>query len=446
MADVEETNGEEEIEFDTASEQLEAMISMAEGTYEAPDDNSNEDEDTDQSEELDETEEEEIDTNDQIDGDGEDTDGSSDESDESEVEENALVDDGDDEVSSEAEGEESPVADNTAEVAKDADPKAGEEVIDYQKAYEELQEKSAIANTFYDRVTGEFQANGKTVRGSKDPEKVVQGLQKQYGFEDKMKVFKQHKPMLRALQEQGMVEDSTKFDLAMNIASGDKEAFKQHAKNQGWDLMDMDMDEVAYEGKSQTSSAMEMALDDVLESAARGGVQDRMEGVLGKDWDSDSVVKLLDRPKDSAVLISHMENGIYDAVQERIAEKSRSDVHGEFERENNYNQYMIASRELESEYQEHIARESESKPAAVAARVDAGVVADETAKIENARKDERYKADVAKREKDATEARAKAARMSKPKNKTRKVKKEVDKMKLTGDAFSDYFNREILGM
>ncbi len=74
------------------------------------------------------------------------------------------------------------------------------------------------------------------------------------------------------------------------------------------------------------------------------------------------------------------------------------------------------------------------------------VVADETAKIESARKDERYKVDAAKREKDASDARAKAVRMSKPKSKTRKPKKEVDKMKLTGDAFSDYFNREILGM
>jgi len=267
-----------------------------------------------------------------------------------------------------------------------------------------------------------------------------------HGFEDKMSVFKKHKPFLRALQDQGMVEDTSKFDLAMNIAGGDKEAFKQHAKNQGWDLMEMDMDEVSYDSKPQAASKMEMALDDVIETANRSGVQNRMESLLSKDWDTDSVMKLLNSPEDGNVLVNHMQSGIYDAVQERISEKSRTDVSGSFGNRNNYERYMIASQELESEYQTHMQRESTKVDASAKDVVDKKAVADEAARIEKERGDVAYKKAADKREEEANTARNKAIKVSGSKSKPKKAKKEVDKMKLTGDGFNDYFNKEILGI
>ena len=424
-------------EFDTATEKLEAMISMAEGTYEAPEEEKEDvkDEDTDQTEESAETEDEGIDTTEQNDGDAQDTEEIEEVEDEDEAEENTLVDDGDGE---EPEAADKAETDNTDTKVEDVDPKTEGETVDYQKQYEELLANSEMTQNFYDRVTSEFQADGKTVKGFSDPDKVIESMQMAIGLNAKMGVFKKHKPFLRALQEQGMVEDTSKFDLAMNIAGGDKEAFKQHAKNQGWDLLDMDMDEVSYEGAQRTSSNIEIALDEVMDTANRGGVKDRMETVLGKEWDSDSVVRLLEHPKDSALLVDHMKNGIYDAVQERISEKRRTDVHGNFSNESNYNQYTIASQELEAEYQQYRANEQD---AAGERRM-----VEEKTRIETDRQNTQYKAEASVREKAANEARTKAVRASKPKHKAKRVSKKVDKMKLTGDAFNDYFNKEILGI
>jgi len=428
----------EDEEFETASDKLTAMISMAEGTYEAPEGVADEkDEDTDQEDDSVSADGEEIDTNEQIDGDVQDTDGTADVGSGDELEENALVDDDNGEEPEAVEGDAGTETDNTEAKTEDVDPNVAGEVVDYQKQYEELLANSEMTQNFYDRVTSEFQANGKTVKGFTDPEKIIQSQQMLHGFEDKMAVFKKHKPFLRALQEQGMVEDTSKFDLAMNIANGDKEAFKQHAHNQGWDLLDMDMDAVSYEGKARTTSNIEMALDDVMETATRGGVQERMENVLGKEWDSDSVVTLLDHPRDSAILVDHMKNGIYDAVQERISEKLRTDTYGSFSNESSYRKYMVASQELETEYQAYQAEASQ--------KAGEQKVLDEKSRIETGRKDTEYKAEASKREQAANDARAKAVRASKPKQKAKRVVKDVDKMKLTGDAFNDYFNKEILG-
>lgn len=435
-------------EYDSATSKLEAMMSgdynyeteeseadepeVIEEDIDVEDTESEEevehDEDTDLEEEELDSDPDDAETNEHDDGIAEETADDETEEDEDEPEENAPVDDD---------------TENATEEVKDADPEAESEEVNYQTKYEELLAESETARNFYEKATSEFTAGGKIVKGFTDPEKVIQSQQMSYGFNDKMSVFKKNKPYLKALQESGMIEDREKFDLFMSMAKGDKEAFKQHAKNQNWDLMEMDMDSVNYEGKPQIPSDMELALDDVLENAGSRGVQSRMEKVLGKEWDSGSVVQLLDRPQDSAILVDHMENGIYDAVQERISEKARIDVNGVFTGRSNYDQYMIASQELDAEYRAYTQEQAKQRENQLA---EADKVAQAKAKIEQERKDAEYKAAAQAKEKEANEARAKATRMSKPKNKPKRSVKKVDKMALTGDDFQAYFNREILGM
>ena len=72
----------------------------------------------------------------------------------------------------------------------------------------------AKLKAFYEKVTGEFKANGKTVKGFTDPERIIQGLQKAIGFEEKNAVINKHKQFLAPLKERGMLEDPEKFNLA----------------------------------------------------------------------------------------------------------------------------------------------------------------------------------------------------------------------------------------
>lgn len=433
-------NGSYEFETDAAEESEEEIVEESEVEEDVaetdPEGDVDNDEDTDQEDDESEDLDDDTETNEQIDGEAQDTDESEETEEDEEPEENALVDADD--------GTKDP-ENSSEEDVKDGDPEADAAEADYRAKYEELLQQSEIARNFYEKATSEFVAGGKTVKGFTDPEKVIQSQQMAYGFNDKMSVFKKHKPYYKALQEQGMIDDPAKFDLLMNMAKGDKEAFKQHAKNQGWDLMEMDMDEVKYEGATNLPSQIELALDDVIENASRSGVEDKIKNVLGSEWDSDSVVQLLERPQDSSILVQHMQNGIYDAVQERIGEKNRTDVNGVFSSRSNYDQYMIASRELEAEYQRYTHHESQSMQAQQEAERKQRE-ADEAAKIEDERKKAQYAKTAKQREEEANRARVKATQASRPKNKAKRSVKKVDRMKLTGDDFQNYFNKEILGM
>ncbi len=346
---------------------------------------------------------------------------------EEETEDNALVDD------DEGKTAEEDSVDTETKDSEGVDPEKSEEEVNYQKKYEELLGKQDELQKFYDIATGEFKADGKMVKGFTDPHKIVQSQQAYYGLEGKMKVFKDHKPFIRALTERGITaEDTSKFNLAMDLVDGNADALREHLRSLDIDPMDLDMDDKSYEQKSHVASPIEIALDDVIDTASRYGVQDKMENVLGKEWDNDSVMKLLDRPQDSAILVEHMQNGIYDAVQERISENNRLDVNGSFRNRSNYDQYMIANKQLEDEYKQYI--ESQKT----------GNVEVEKAKIEDENAQNQYKQKVAIKEKEASEARARATRSSKPKSRPRK-KRETNPMSLSGDKFQDYFNKEILG-
>jgi len=352
------------------------------------------------------------------------------EDEEEETEENAPVEDDEGKTDKEVTADE--------EETKDADPEDSETKVDYRKAYEELQGKSQDLQAFHDIITGEFKANGKTVKGFSDPHKVVQSMQAYHGLESKMKTFKEFKPILRALKERGMTDDLEKFDLAMALSDGNQEALKKQLSDKAIDPLDMDMDNVQYERNRQSSSPMEMALDDVLETAARNGVQPRMEQVLSSDWDQDSVVRILERPQDGAILAEQMSNGVYDAVQERIAENTRTDVNGMYRNMSMYDQYKQANEQLETEYRSYVAQEEQGRQRQAAAQSEQRVV-DETAKIADAEASEQYRKKVQAKEKVASEARAKATSVSKPKSRPRK-KKAVDPLTLSGDKFQSYFD------
>jgi hypothetical protein len=281
------------------------------------------------------------------------------------------------------------------------------------------------------------------VKGFTDPLKQVQAQQAYYGLESKMKTVKPLKPFLKPLSEGGFLEDPDRFNLLMDIDKGDKEALKKFMVQKGIDPLDLDMDNVAHEQKTYVSTPLEMAFDEVMENANRSGVQDKMSRVVTEEWDNDSVIKLLDRPQDSAVLIEQMENGIYDAVQERISENIRTDVTGAFRNRSNYEQYMLANQQLEAEYQDYLRQEQARQQQAAAAQQQQASGGQqqvaEKAPIAEANDAKQYREKVQASEAEAAKARAKATRVSKPKSKAKK-KEAVNPVTLGSQDFQKYFD------
>ena len=394
-----------------------------ENTEDLEDDNE-EQEDTDQEEESEEEEELDEDSDGDLDEDSEAAD--------EDEEEDTLVEDydSDDEDSDDEEDEEE------ADEADDSeDDNADEESEDEADTEEQIDGEAPATDdvdykAFYDAVVNtEFVVNGKKVKGFADPSKIIQSQQMAGGFSEKMAGFKQYRPFMAPLKDRGMLDDQAKFDLAMNLIDGDKEAIKTHLQSLNIDPLDLDMEVINYEGKSNVATEASMVIEDTMERAKGAGIDDRVRQVIGKEWDAESFQEFVDNPAVRDDLLTHMESGAYDAVQDKMAEMSRLDYNGAFGAMNTISKYRKAVGELQ--------RESAAAPKAVTKDTTKPVVKkasvkSEKAKIVKARQKEEYKEKAAKREAKVSQQRKRAASVSKRKPKA-KPKAKFDPLQAEGE-------------
>ena len=468
----------EEVEYETEMDRLDALMSgELKLELDAPEDEDTYDEDTDQSNESEtENNDDDAETNDQNDEDGSETEEDGEEGNDDETEEHTQVEDGssetDDEEGSDEtaeaeessdesdedgseEGAETASSDEDSSDGSDTEDEEGTDTFDYKKEYDALKESSKAHKDFYEKVTSEFTANGKTMKGFTDPDKVIQSQQMAAGFSEKMSGFKPYRPFMDTIKKQGWLEDPSKFDMAVNLMNKDPEAIKQLIKDSSLDIDDLSlsMDNIDYKAQTHTASNAEVALDDVMASARAHGIEDSVVQALSGNWKEDgSLVEILDNPADAEALVNHMVqdtdgNSIYKDIQARVSEKLRTDYAGSFSTKNSLAQYRAAANELEAEYQETI-KQGKLNGIRDAQAVQTQKVEDEKAKIEQARVEREYKATVEKEASKVSSARNKAASVSKPKRKT-KAKPKYDPIdqsqSLEGDELMAYFNKQILG-
>ena len=395
-------------------------------------------EDTDQDDDESNDSDDDSETEDESDGSNQETDTEDDENEEESNEEN-----------SQNEG------DN-----KDTDTKDQNDGSDKDTEEPNYKDEYVKLKAFYEKVTGEFKANGKTVKGFTDPDRIIQGLQKAIGFEEKNAVINKHKQFLAPLKERGMLEDPEKFNLALSILDGDKEAIKKHLKDLEINpVLDLDLDEIDYKPKQHLASEGKVVLNDALEYAESVGIKDKLNEVLVKDMDDGSFSDFIKYPKLRNDLVEHLQDGTYDLVKTRIDEIRLTDMSGDYKALKMVDQYRYALDTLVREAEELKAKDavpankSKENDTSVDANTDAkgstkvnadnivsqAVVLDEKRKQEIlAEEEEKFRAEI--RNKKAEEARKAAADISKKKTKTVSKKEEFDPLTLTGDDFKTYFN------
>jgi len=401
-------------------------------------------EDTNQAEESEEEESDETETTNQDDEIDLETEESNESEAEEEAEGNTQV-----ETSSEEETEEedeTPEPEETTDESETDGNPAEEsketEEINYEEQYKALlgdNEKLKSFENFYNEVTSEFVANGRKVKGFTDPKKIIESQQMAAGFSDKMATFSKYKPFMNAIKDHGFLDSPDKFNLAMNLFEGDPEALKQHIKNLEIDPFEMDMENIDYKSKNQVSSNLEIAYDDILESANTQNVRSQVQDVISKDWDDQSVIALLEDPQSSADLISHISNGAYEVVQERIAEKKRTDGNNVYSRKPSIEQYREAAREIEHEYLSSMQNEV-TEDETQTNQIDESAVQTEVNRIAKERSDEEYRLKVEKQNAKSSEARKKATSVSKKKPRTKAKKTVFDPSTANDEEFTKYID------
>jgi len=420
----------EEVEDDSVEDEVEDTVVDDEDDSEHQEDTDlieeDEEDDTDEAgdgeldeEEFDEDEDEEEDSlvedndSDDEDGDIEDEEDEADEAEELEDEDIDEVSEDDTDTEAEADGTEAETTDE----------------VDYKAFYD------AVVNT-------EFTVNGRKTKGFADPQKIIQSQQMAGGYSEKMAGFKKYRPYMAPLKDRGMLEDQAKFDLAMNLIDGDKEAIKQHLASLNIDPMELDMETINYSGKTNTASAESLIIEDVMERAKGAGIEDRVRQVIGTDWDPESFNEFVTNDAVRNDLLDHMESGAYDRVQEKMHEMSRLDYNGQYGNMRTVDKYRAAVKLLQAEAP---APQAPVTPVVrkVAKKATPSVDV-EKAKILKERKEAKYKKDVASKNAKASADRKRAASASKKKPKS-KPKAKFDPMKLEGDELDAHMEFLISG-
>ena len=423
-----------------------------EGTEEEDDAENIEDTDEDSDEdENEETNDENADSSDDTSEESEDDDNeenaqeNEDKSNEDEKEEEKS-NDGLEDKSEEESGDEKDESNSDDNTESESNADENKSTVDYKSFYEAL-------------TNAEFKANGKMVKGFTDPSKIIRAQQMLYGFEEKMSGFKQYRPFVGSLKKTGMIDNPEKFNMMMDIMSGDKEALKAFIKSSNIDpIIDLDLDTVNYNGKNYIDSKQSLDIEDTLEIAKNLGIEDKFRETVGKRWDDESFKEFTSTPEVREDLLEHMTNRInpndetspiiYDAVQDKIAEMKLLDNNGMFGAKSSINQYRAAVVALSNDLRarsanQQVVKKDENNATITKAQPKQTTIADveaEKAKILQKRKEDEYKAELEKKEKLDAEKRKKASSVSKTKPTTVEKKQKFDPLALSGDDFRSYFD------
>ena len=295
---------------------------------------------------------------------------------------------------------------------------------------------------FYDQIANaEFVANGKKVKGFTDPEKIIRSQQMLHGYSDRMKGFNEYRPFMKALKDNGLLEDESKFNFALSLLKGDKAAIKQHMKTLSIDPVDLELDETAYKPTNYVASKESLILEDTLQVARESGIEDKLRKTIGEQWDNESFQEFVSNPDVRQDLLEHMQSGAFDLVQDKIAEMEVLDTYGTFRNMKSTDKYRQAVQLVNKELAAKRPSEPERMPhntqqqAQQNNRIDAALLA---------KKEAEYKAQVEQKNKEADEARKKAAAISKKKATTVQTKK-FDPLSLEGDDLNSFVDGLISG-
>ena len=293
---------------------------------------------------------------------------------------------------------------------------------------------------FYDAIANaEFVANGKKVKGFTDPEKIIRSQQMLHGYSDRMKGFNEYRPFMKALKDKGLLEDESKFNFALSLLDGDKAAIKQHMKSLNIDPVDLELDESAYKQKNYVTSKEALVLEDTLQIAKETGIEEKLRKTIGEQWDTESFNEFVKNPEVRQDLMEHMQSGAFDLVQDKIREMELLDNFGTFRNMKSTDKYRQAVQLVNRD----LAAKKSSEPDRMQHQGNAHMNRIDTS-LELAKKQAEYKAQVEQKNKEADEARKRAAMMSKKKIANTQTKK-FDPLALEGDELDSFVDSLISG-
>ncbi len=213
--------------------------------------------------------------------------------------------------------------DPTPEEGHDPDDKAPAvdvKKIEPKKKEEKPQEVAAPSGdvqSFYDKVTAKFKADGKDME-VKDPEDVVRMMQMGVNYSRRLAEMKPMRQLNQMLTQHG-INDVNKLSYLIDLDKGDPAAIKKLLSSHKIDPIDLDMEGADnYKNPNYQGDAKTLAFSDAITATQdREGGQGFIDEVVSS-WDDESKEALREDPTLFTSLLDQRDNGIYEKVNNEV--------------------------------------------------------------------------------------------------------------------------------
>lgn len=169
----------------------------------------------------------------------------------------------------------------------------------------------------YEKIMAPFKANGKMIQVS-SPEEAITLMQHGANYTKKMHALKPNLKMMRALENNGLLEES-KINHLIDLANKNPEAITKLIKDANIDPMDIDTNtEKAYRPRNYSVSDQEMDFHTTLEEVLSLPSGNETISMINNNWDQASKEAIYKEPQIMAIIHEQRANGIYDRIYAEV--------------------------------------------------------------------------------------------------------------------------------
>lgn len=253
-----------------------------------------------------------------------------------EQEQETEVEETEEETSSELDGEEvdeesedeteEEGSEETSDDESDATEETDDEVEDEESEgtdkseEQDASEDNPDVDTYKEQIDSLFapiKANGKehTIRDIEEARKLISmGM----GFTKKMEKLKPARLLHKKMQEHNLLEEG-KLDYLIALDKKDPDAITQLLKDAKIDPLNIDMEsDSSYQPKTYSGGEDNLALEDVITELESSDYADNLADLISNKWGESSKQILRESPALLHIIESHMSNGIYDSIMQRV--------------------------------------------------------------------------------------------------------------------------------
>ena len=194
---------------------------------------------------------------------------------------------------------------------------AAEETEDNDDAESEENEDTVDYQALYEKIMAPFKANGKMIQVH-TPEEAITLMQHGANYTKKMHALKPNLKMMRALENNGLLEED-KINNLIDLANKNQDAILKLVKDANLDPMEMDTSaETAYKPQNHSVSDQEMDFHTTLEDVLSMESGSDTISMINTQWDQASKEAIYKEPQIMQVIHDQRANGIYDRIYAEI--------------------------------------------------------------------------------------------------------------------------------